>query len=198
VGSAWTPNVDPVNGPVNYVNITTPSANLGNGFISNSFPAVGTTIAAGKSLSVPLKFTTARTGAYTTFVQLWTSGGSGYVLLSASAATAPVANISVSLPGGGYHSGTPLVMDFGDVTAGTSQTRNIKICNSGGSALLITKSKPPDDDEIFAPNASTDLHESQNIDAGTCALGQVTVNAAPIGVNRPDHTVSGVWILNTE
>lgn len=198
VGSAWTLNFDPADGSVTYTNITAPSANFGNGFSSNSFPAIGTTIAPGKSVSVPLKFTTTHTGAYTTFVQVWTNGGSGYVLLSASAATAPVANISVSLPGGGYRSGTPLIMDFGHVTAGTSQTRNIKICNSGGSALLITKSKPPDDDELFAPNAATDLHESQNIDAGTCALGQVTINAAPVGVNRPDRNVSGVWILNTE
>jgi iron transport multicopper oxidase len=197
VGLAWTPNVDPNDGRVAFTNITATSGDLGNGFNSNSFPVVGTTIAQGKSLTIPLKFTAVKTGTYTTFVQFWTNGGSSYVLLSASVATAPIADIAVSFPEG-YRSSQPLIMDFGDIFAGTTQTRNIKICNSGGSALSITKSKPPDESEVFAPNEATDLHEGQNIDAGTCALGQVTVNAAPLGVNRPDHTVSGNWILNTE
>jgi iron transport multicopper oxidase len=89
-------------------------------------------------------------------------------------------------------------MDFGNVLAGTTVSESIRICNSGGSALTITKSKPPIDTELLAPNAAVDLHEAQTIDVNSCALGQVSIEAAPLGINRLDHTVSDVWILNTE
>jgi iron transport multicopper oxidase len=118
--------------------------------------------------------------------------------LTGSASTAPVANISVSTVEGGWDYSEPVLMDFGNVLAGTTVSESIRICNSGGSALTITKSKPPIDTELLAPNAAVDLHEAQTIYVNSCALGQVLIEAAPLGINRLDHTVSDVWILNTE
>jgi iron transport multicopper oxidase len=120
------------------------------------------------------------------------------VLLTNSASTAPIANIPVSTIEGGWDFSEPVKMDFGNVLAGTTVSRNIRICNSGGSALTITKSKPPIDVELLAPNHGIDLREAQKIDVNSCALGQVSIVAAPLRVNRPDHTVSEVWILNVE
>ncbi|KAF4630464.1 hypothetical protein G7Y89_g7678 [Cudoniella acicularis] len=196
LGAAWTQSVDSSDGPVQYTNIT--NGALGSAFSSSSLPNAGYILATGQTLSVPLTFLPTQTGAYSTFVQWWTTGGTEYVLLTGSSSTAPIANISVSTIEGGWDYSEPVTMDFGSVLAGTTQSRDIRICNSGGSALLITKSKPPIDTELLAPNAGVDLHEGQTIDVNSCALGQVSIIAAPLGVNRLDHTVSDVWILNVD
>lgn len=193
LGTAWTNSVA---GTVQWTNIT--NGDLGNGFTSTEFPKAGDTLASGASITVPVHFLTTNTGTYTSFVEFWTTGGSDYIILSGSASTAPVANISVSTIEGGWDFSNPLIMDFGNVLDGTTQSENIRICNSGGSALAITKSKPPIGTELLAPNALVDLHEGQFIDVDHCALGQISIVAAPLGVNRLDHAVSDVWILNTE
>ncbi|KAH8684343.1 hypothetical protein BGZ60DRAFT_547896 [Tricladium varicosporioides] len=194
LGSAWTPSVDPEDGLIKFTNTT--DDNLGNGFSSSSPPKVGDILATGQSITVPLRFLESHTGAFSTFVQWWTSGGAAYVLLTASASTAPVANISISTIEGGWDYSEPLILNFGNVRAGMTVSKYIRICNSGGSALAITKSKPPIDTELLAPNSAVDLHEGQSIDINSCATGQVSIVAAPLGVNRLDHTVSDVWILN--
>jgi iron transport multicopper oxidase len=89
-------------------------------------------------------------------------------------------------------------MDFGNVLATTSAARNIRICNSGGSALHVTKSKPPIDPELFAARPLTDLHEAQSIDVNTCALGEVDIVAAAAVVNQPPELVQDIWTLNTD
>ncbi|KUJ23286.1 WSC-domain-containing protein [Mollisia scopiformis] len=197
LGSAWTASIDTTQGKIiTYHNIT--NGNFGASFSSTNLPKVGDTIAPGASLTIPVQFISNITGAYSTFVQWWTTGGSSDVMLTASASTAPLANISVSTIEGGWDYSEPVVMDFGDVLAGTTVSRNIRVCNAGGSALLITKSKPPIDTELLAPNSNVDLHEGQSIDVNSCALGQVSIVAAPLGVDRLAHTVSDVWILNTD
>lgn len=196
LGSAWTQTIDTTKGPIAYTNIT--NGNLGASFSSNNLPNVGDTIAPGGSLTIPVNFISDITGVYSTFVQWWTTGGKGNVMLTASASTAPIANISISTIEGGWDYSSPVIMDFGNVLAGTTVSRDIRVCNSGGSALLITKSKPPITTELLAPNSNVDLHEGQSIDVNSCALGQVSIVASPLGVDRLAHTVSDVWILNTE
>ncbi|TVY75584.1 WSC domain-containing protein [Lachnellula suecica] len=196
LGSAWTANLGDDDDPVTFNNIT--NGYLGDGFSSSSLPKVGDTLVTGQGLTIPVNFFSNKTGPFSTFVQWWTTGGNGYVILAGSASTAPVANISVSTVEGGWDSSEPMKMDFGNVLSGTTISRNIRICNSGGSALTITKSKPPIDVELLAPNAGTDLHEAQKIDVNSCALGQVSIVAASLGPNRPDHSVSDVWILNVD
>jgi iron transport multicopper oxidase len=196
LGSAWTGSIMPGDGPIVWNNIS--NGYLGSGFRSISLPKVGDTLATGASISVPLNFLASATGAYTTFVQFWTTGGNKDVVLTGSASTAPIANISVSTIEGGWDYSEPVVMDFGNVGAGNTTSRYIQICNSGGSALTVTKSKPPIQQELLAPNSNTDLHEAQVIPINACAKGQVSIVAAPLGVNRLDHSVNDMWILNTE
>ncbi|KAM3075142.1 hypothetical protein ACMFMF_005823 [Clarireedia jacksonii] len=196
LGTAWTPNISPDDSSPIYTNIT--NGSLGNGFSSTDIPKAGDTIASGGSITIPLNFLSNVTGAYSTFVEFWTDGGNGNVYLTGSASTAPVANISIATTEGGWDFSKPALMNFGNVLAGTTVTSYIRICNSGGSALLITKSKPPIDTELLAPNSAVDLHEGQVIDVNTCATGAVSIVAAPLGVNRLDHVVSDVWILNVE
>lgn len=194
-GSAWTFSVDSGDGPIQFTNIT--DGDLGSGFSSSSLPQKGSVLQTNEAVTIPIKFLANQTGSYSTFLYYWTTGGEGYVLLTGSASTAPIATISISNLEG-YDFSKPAAMDFANVQAGTTVSRNIRICNSGGSALTITKSKPPVQLELLAPNHGVDLHEAQTIDVNACALGEVSIVAAPLGVNRPDHTVSDEWILNTE
>lgn len=196
LGSAWTSTLSTVNGPIAWTNIT--NGDLGASFSSSNLPKGGDTLAPGTSLTIPVGFISNITGDYSTFVEWWTTGGNGDVMLTASASTAPIANISISTIEGGWDFSDPVIMDFGNVLAGTTVSRSIRICNAGGSALLITKSKPPITMELLAPNSNVDLHEGQTIDVNSCTLGQVSIVAAPLGVDRLAHTVSDVWILNTE
>lgn len=185
-------------GGVSYQNVTTTQGGsiIGNGFTSSDLPAVGTIIAAGQSLTVPVNFNSAKVGNYQSLFTVWTNGGSKYTLLTGSATTAPIAELAVETDEGGWD--TSGIMDFGTVEAGTTETRRLRICNVGGSALLITKSKPPIDAELRAENPTSDLHEGQSIPAGDCAYAPIDIAAATEAANVAPHDVSDVWILNTD
>jgi len=171
---------------------------VGNGFTSDSFPLVENTLASGASITVRLTFRANAIGSWSSILNVFSNGGSSYVLLVGTTAPPPIANISISTLGGSWDFSEPLVMDFGNVLSGTSASRSIRICNSGGSTLSITKSKPPTQPELTAQSPGVDLLEGQTIAINTCALGPVQIPAAFQGPNRPAHTVSDGWTLNTD
>ena len=190
--------MDDDDGGLSYTN-TTKSNNgttIGTGFTSSDLPAVGSIIAAGQSITVPINFNAVKVGNYQSLFNIWTNGGTKYILLTGSATTAPIAKLALETDEGGWD--TSGVMDFGTVNAGTTETRRLRICNVGGSALLITKSKPPVQAELRAENPSSDLHEGQSIPANECAYAPIDIAAAPEAPNNPPHDVSDVWILNTD
>ncbi|KAL8742728.1 MAG: hypothetical protein Q9190_004833 [Brigantiaea leucoxantha] len=189
---------DDADGGAGFTNVTQQGQNMiiGNGFTSSDLPAVGSILAAGQSLTVPINFKSTKVGNYQNLFQVWTNGGNKNVLFTGSATTAPIAELAVETVEHGWNVNG--VMDFGDVVAGTVVTRRIRLCNKGGSALLITKSKPPIDAELRAENPTSDLHEGQSIPIGECAYGPVDIAAAPEAANVASHDVSNVWILNTD
>ncbi|KAL8719693.1 MAG: hypothetical protein Q9225_003325 [Loekoesia sp. 1 TL-2023] len=198
-GYAYTgTDIDNDAGDVSYINTTESKAGttIGNGFTSSDLPAVGSVVAAGQSITVPINFNASKVGNYHSLFNVWTNGGTKYVLLTGSATTAPIAELAVETGEGGWD--TSGIMDFGTVQAGTTETRRVRICNVGGSALLITKSKPPIQPELRAENPTSDLHEGQFIPATECAYAPIDIAAAPEAPNNPPHDVSDVWILNTD
>ncbi|KAI9812256.1 MAG: hypothetical protein M1826_002927 [Phylliscum demangeonii] len=168
---------------------------IGASFTSTNLPPLSGQINSGQSVTVPINFKASAIGSLHTVFRVWSDGGSQSVLITGSATTAPIANFSVSTNEGGYDPSP--AMDFGRVLAGTTATRRIRICNSGGSPLEITKSKPPIQPELRAENPGSDLHEGQFISPNDCAYGAVDIAAAPEPVNSPDHAVSDSWTLNT-
>lgn len=185
-------------GETNYTNTTISNGKtvMGDGFTSSGLPAFQSTISAGQSLTVPVNFNTAQVGNYQSLFHVWTNGGHKFVLLTGSATTAPIASLAVETAEGGWD--TSGIMDFGNVLAGTTKTRRLRICNVGGSALLITKSKPPVDAELRAENPTSDLHEGQSIPAGQCAYAPIDIAANTEPPNVASHDVADVWILNTD
>ncbi|KAH7403338.1 hypothetical protein BKA64DRAFT_706835 [Cadophora sp. MPI-SDFR-AT-0126] len=180
-----------------YVNSTIKNGkwDMGPGFSAVTLPAIGSKIAANKAISVDAAFfPITGTGLYNTYWQVWSDGGTASITLEASASTAPVANFSISNGHGGWLPQTSLLMDFGKVAPGSSSSREIRLCNNGGSSLQISKSKPPYG--VFHISDPTMLHESQLIATGTCAYGEVLFVANTEEYNQPDLTVNNSWTLN--
>ncbi|KAK4984994.1 hypothetical protein LTR50_006268 [Elasticomyces elasticus] len=171
---------------------------LGMGFTSDSLPAVGSVLQAGQSLSVPTTFSAVNgTGSYLSYFYVWSNGGSRSIILEGSASTAPKANFSISTSEGGWLPESNLLMDFGSAAPGDTLTRQIRICNEGGSVLKISKSKPPLGD-IRTLHYNQDLAEELEIPVNTCSYGTVVFNPSQEPPNVPDYTATNQWTLNTD
>lgn len=193
-GYGYTDDTEP---PVQYTNVTFgENSQIGELFTSSDLPAVGTIVPPGSSLTIPIKFKATEVGNYQNIFQIWSDGGNKNILFTGSATTAPIAELAVETSEHGWDPSG--IMDFGDVLAGTIQTRRIRICNTGGSALLIAKSKPPIQTELQAENPTSDLHEGQIIAVNDCAYGPIDISSTPESPNVPDHVVSDTWTLNTD
>lgn len=193
-GYAYATDLDP---PIDYTNVTFgANSQIGDVFTSSDLPEVGSIVAAGDSLTIPIKFKPNNVGNYNNILQIWTDGGNKNVLMTGSSSTAPIAELTVETSEHGWDPSG--IMDFGNVPAGTTQTRRIRICNNGGSALHITKSKPPIQPELLSENPTSDLHEGQTIPVNECAYGPIDIAASPEAPNVPDHQVSDTWTLNCD
>ena len=170
---------------------------LDDGFTSSNLPTVGTVIQGGGQISVQASFSPINgVGAYKSYFTVFTTGGSDSLIFESSASTAPIANFSISTAEGGWLPPGNLVMDFGSVAPGSTSSRQIRICNNGGSVLQISKSKPPNG--IFRPEDPNALHESQNINVGDCAYATVLFVTNAEGPNIPDQSYELSWTLNTD
>ena len=184
-----------------YTNVTfgaDGTATLGNGFVSFNLPPPGTIINPSSSEVINIRFTAVNgTGSYASYLRTWSNGGTTNTILEGSAASVPVANFSISTSEKGWLPRSNLLMDFGQVTPGSTTTRQIRICNVGGSVLTITKSKPPLG-TIHVAAFGVDLHESQTIPVQQCAYGSVLFVAPNTNLNEPPATFTNTWTLNTD
>ncbi|KAL8931128.1 MAG: hypothetical protein Q9208_000232 [Pyrenodesmia sp. 3 TL-2023] len=169
---------------------------LGAGFSSNNLPPVGTVIPGGGEISVDSMFTPTDIGTYTSYFFVYSDGGKAFSILQGSASTAAIANFSISTSEGGWLPEQNIIMDFGKVAPGTTSSRQIRICNEGGSVLQISKSKPPAG--VFRPEDPNALYESQNIPVNSCAYATVLFVTNAMQPNTPDQTFTNTWTLNVD
>ena len=173
------------------------SSKLGDCFTSTNLPPPNTVLQPGQSVSVDTSFAPDNwTGSYASFLWTYSDGGVREATLEGSASTAPIANFSISNGEGGWLPDSNLDMNFGTVAPGSSSSRQIRICNVGGSVLLISKSKPPNG--AFHLDDPTALHEEQAIAIGACAYGQVLFVAPTQVYNAADRVITNSWTLNTD
>ncbi|MCJ1476788.1 hypothetical protein MMC13_005457 [Lambiella insularis] len=197
LGYAWT-NQPILENPTftNVTFATNGTASLGFGFSSDNLPIPGTVIQSNSVIDVASTFSPySGVGTYFSYLMFWTTGGTSEITLSGTASTAPIANFSISNGEGGWLPSSNLLMDFGDVTPASSQSRQIRICNNGGSVLDISKSKPPNG--VFLLQDPTDLHEEQQIITGSCAYGTVYFEPNAEKYNVVDQSFNNTWTLNT-
>jgi Abnormal spindle-like microcephaly-assoc'd, ASPM-SPD-2-Hydin/PQQ-like domain len=144
-------------------------------FGAEGVPAVPSTIAPGHSITITVTFKPTEIGTFGDEIGLDTSGGNEAVGLSGTAAPPGVMQISSE------------ANDFGDVPIGATATKTFTVTNAGGTAVTLTKSKPPDGG-AFA--ALTSLAEGTTIQPGASVTE--TVSFAPMQAGQ----ASGVWLIN--
>ncbi len=146
-------------------------------FGASGVPAVGSTIAPGGSLTITVTFDPTAVGKFSDQIGLDTTGGNESVGLSASA----------GLPGRLQIANETL--DYGQVSVGSSATREFTITNTGGTAVTVTKSKPPIGGAF---TATSTLSEGTTIEPGESV--SETVEFTPLSTG----SASGVWTINGE
>jgi hypothetical protein len=100
-------------------------------FAAEGAPAPGSTIEPGASVTITVTFHPTEAGHFSGEIGLETSGGNEAIGLSASAGA----------PGALEITNKPL--EYGQVTVGSSEFKSFTITNTGGTAVEVTKSKPP-------------------------------------------------------
>jgi hypothetical protein len=145
-------------------------------FSVTRLPAAGTQIPPLGSVTAIASFAPQAVGDYDDLITLDTSAGKLEVPLSGTSAPPPMMTFSTRS------------VSIGSVLVGATRTGSFTLTNTGGSPLLVTKSKPPAAGAGF--QALTTLPEASTIAPG----GSVTETVAfqPTGPG----TFSDTWILN--
>jgi hypothetical protein len=151
--------------------VTAPSAP----FRAEGLPTVGKTVLPEGDLSVQVTFEPSEIGSYEDAIVLKTSGGTGEVHLTGVSAEP------------GHLQITPEALEYGPVTVGGEKTAGFTVANTGGTAITIFKSKPPDGSEFTATSA---LPEDTTIAAGEVLTE--TVRFAPTATGPAE----GLWLIN--
>ena len=176
-------------------------------FSATSLPAVGTTVAPGGSISIPVTFTPDIVGNSLTSLTVTTNDGAVTLNLTGGIGYPPSLELS------------PQTVDFGSVPVGASEQRTFTITNTGTTTATVTISKPPvtgvgftavssltEDTAIaagasvtetvaFAPPTTGAATDQWIIDASD-GLGRRAVTFVGTGVSPPQPAVS-VNSLNT-
>jgi putative cell wall binding repeat protein/HYDIN/CFA65/VesB family protein len=145
--------------PVTIQSVQTPAAPFA---VTGALPAAGTVVEPNGSLSLPVAYSptaaSPASGDHDT-ITVDTDFGPLQIPLSGQAVNA-VKSVSVS----------PMAIDFGLVTPGTSVTRNITVANTGNVPVTIDKFKPPAG--IFS--SSTTVSEGFTLGVGNSVTIPVT------------------------
>ncbi len=159
--------------PLTISEVTLPAPPFG----TEGAPKAKDTIASGKSVTVTVSFNPTQAGTFKSAIGLQTTGGNGQIGLSASAAAPGTLQVD--------HEAN----DYGSVLVGSESTRSFTITNTGGTAVTITKSKPPIGGEF---TSATSLPEGTTVQAGESITEQVTFAPTAAGA------ASGEWQINGE
>ncbi|OCL10625.1 WSC-domain-containing protein [Glonium stellatum] len=175
-------------------------------FTSQDLPLVSTTIPAGGSITVNVKFLSSVVGTHFTILTAYSDGGSAYSILTGAANTAPIALLEASTNEGGWlqipdcatpADGCTLQVDIGTAIGPSSMLKTIRFTNNGGSNLIITKSKPPTGSFLGATNPTTDLSEGLAILPSGQSTATVYFQPGSAYLNADPVVYSGAWTLNT-
>jgi iron transport multicopper oxidase len=139
-------------------------------------PPVGSTIASGQTITATVTFAPSQVGLYTDDLDVASTGGDASVSLDGSGGTPPQMQISNQS------------LEYGSVPMGVTATLTFTVHNAGGTALTITKSKPPAGDNGYT--AVTTLAEGSTLLPGATATERVNFTPAALG----DQTAQ--WTIN--
>ena len=146
-------------------------------FAAEGAPAPGTVIAPGHSITITVTFEPTTPGSFSGEIGLETTAGNEAVGLSGTA----------GLPGAIKVESESV--EYGAVAIGSSETESFTVTNTGGTAVPITKSKPPIGGEF---TATTSLPEGTTIEPGESLTETVKFTPTTTG------PASAMWPINGE
>ncbi len=143
----------------------------------SALPAAKSQLGPGQSITIPVSFEPTAIGSYEAILELQTSAGAAAVHLTGSAAPPGILQI------------TPETLAYGGVGVGHEATRSFTVSNTGGVAITVFKSKPPDGGEF---TATTALSEDTTIAPGESLVESVRFAPSATG------EATGTWLINGE
>ena len=157
------------------VTITGSTAPTGD-FVATGFPANGSTLAAGASVSISVTDTPSTSGPQTGSLSVDSSAGNVTVPLTGTAVT-----------GASHMSITPNPIDYGSVALGASVTKTFTITNTGNVVLTLNKAAPPAGEFTTA----TPVSEGQQISPGDSIVQSITFKPTTLGADAEQYSITG-------
>ena len=148
-------------------------------FSAPDAPAIGTTLAAGQTITTTIDFNPTSAGTATGEIEL-KAGQTGDATIEISATAGSPGSLQIS-PGDG--------LDFGSVAIGASATKSFSLTNTGGTTVAIERSKPPFGGAF---TATSTLQEGSTIAPGQTITE--TVRFAPTAAGAQ----SASWSINAD
>ncbi|HWF31169.1 MAG TPA: choice-of-anchor D domain-containing protein, partial [Solirubrobacteraceae bacterium] len=145
-------------------------------FGATGVPAVGSTIAAGSSITINVTFDPTAEGNYQDQIELETSAGNGTVALAGSAGSAGALQVT------GEH------LEYSPTAVGATTTKTFTITNTGATAVALTKSKPPIGGAF---TATTSLPEGTTIAPGASVTETVAFTPTAPGYASASWPING-------
>jgi hypothetical protein len=145
-------------------------------FGATGVPAVGSTIAAGSSITINVTFDPTAEGNYQDQIELETSAGNGAVALAGSAGSAGALQVT------GEH------LEYASTAVGATTSKTFTITNTGATAVALTKSKPPIGGAF---TATTSLPEGTTIAPGASVTETVAFTPTAPGYTSASWPING-------
>ena len=145
-------------------------------FGATGLPAVGSTIAAGSSITINVTFDPTAEGNYQDEIELETSAGNGAIALAGSAGSAGALQVT------GEH------LEYAPTAVGATTTKTFTITNIGATAVALTKSKPPIGGAF---TAITSLPEGTTIAPGASVTETVAFTPTAPGYASASWPING-------
>jgi iron transport multicopper oxidase len=139
-------------------------------------PTAGATIEPGHSIMITVTFNPTTTGAFNGEIGLETTGGNEAIALSGVAGLPGVLEVKDE------------VVEYGQVAIGSSESKSFTVTNTGGTAVEITKSKPPIGGAF---EAATSLSEGTTIAPGESLTETVKFTPTETGPASADWPING-------
>jgi hypothetical protein len=144
-------------------------------FSTSSLPAVGTTLAPGASVSVPITYAPTATRTNGSEVVITSSTGDVHIAVTGKGVTG-ASNLTL----------TPTAVDFGSVPVGGSVAKTFDLTNAGNLVVTLTKAAPPTA-PFLVPNP---VAEGQPIEPGDVIHQSVTFSPTVAGTFSGTYTIT--------